>query len=262
MSITAAREAVLQQTADTILTARRTFAPIDNLPAELAPVDEAEAFAVQDMVAAAFAPVGGWKIGAAGAEGVPFFGPMIAGWMGENGTSFRGPNHRLRGVEAEISFQIGVDLPPRAGGYSREEVIAAIGSCHPAIELLESAYVDPLAVSRPNMLADLQMHGGFVTGPAVPQWQEIDWSAEKVTVSIDGAVRKDKTGTAPGGSDLVRLLVYLANEGAERTHGLKRGDWVTTGSWTGVDWASAGAEAVVYFTHAVRVSMQFAPEVR
>jgi 2-keto-4-pentenoate hydratase len=258
MSITAAREAILQQTSDALLTARRTNAPIDDLPASLAPADEAEAFAVQDLVAQAFGTVGGWKIGAAGSEGTPFFAPMVAGWMGENGTLFQGANHRLRGVEAEIAFQMGADLPPRATPYSRDEVIAAIGGCHPAIELLESAYVDPTIVSRPNMLADLQMHGGFVAGPAVPQWQEIDWSAEPVTLTVDGAVRLEKVGSAPGGPDLVRLLVYLANEGAARTGGLKRGDWVTTGSWTGLNWASAGSEVIVHFAHAGRVSMQFA----
>ena len=262
MSITAAREAVLQGTADTLLTARRTYAPIDDLPPELAPADEAEAFAVQDMVAQAFGAGGGWKVGAAGAEGTPFFAPMVAAWMGENGVLFRGANHRLRGVEAEIAFRMSADLPPRGAGYSREEVVAAIGSCHPAIELLESAYVDPMAVPRPNMLADLQMHGGFVAGPAVPQWQEIDWAAEPVTLTVDGAVRLEKTGSAPGGPDLVRLLVYLANEGARRTGGLKRGDWITTGSWTGLNWASPGTEVVVHFVHAGRVSMQFASEKR
>ena len=262
MSITAAREALLQQTADALLTARRTHAPIDDLPPSLAPADEAEAFAVQDIVAEAYGRVGGWKIGAAGAEGTPFFAPMVAAWMGEDGSLFRGETHRLRGVEAEIAFQMGVDLPPRATAYSREEVIAAIGSCHPAIELLESAYVDPMAISRPNMLADLQMHGGFVAGPAVPQWQSIDWSTEPVALTVDGAVRLEKTGSAPGGPDLVRLLVYLANEGAVRTGGLKRGDWITTGSWTGLNWASAGSEVVVHFAHAGRVSMQFASEKR
>lgn len=260
MSMTAAREAVLLQTADVLLTARRTHTPIEDLPAELTPANEAEAFAVQDLVAQAYGPVGGWKIGAAGAEGIPFFAPMPAGWMGENGSLFRGTNHRLFGVEAEIAFQIGQTLPPVAKPYTREEVIAAIATCNPAIEILESAFIDPQAVSRVNMLADLQMHGGFVAGPAVPQWQNIDWSNEPVTLSVDGAIRYDKTGTSPAGPDLIRLLVYLANEGAARTGGLKRGDWITTGSWSGLNWAAPGAEAVAHFGHAGRVNLLFASE--
>ncbi len=258
MSISAARESVLLQTADAILTARRTRTPIKDLPGELAPVSETEAFAVQDIVAQAFGQTGGWKIGAAGPAGVPFFAPMPLGWMGENGSLFRGRTHRLCGVEAEIAFHIGTDLPPRTVKYTREEVLAAIASCHPAIEILESAYVDPLAVSRVNMLADLQMHGGFVAGTAAPQWQEIDWSTESITLTVDGVVRVENTGSSPAGPDLVRLLVYLANEGAVRTRGLKCGDWITTGSWTGVTWASGCSEAVAHFAHGGRVSMQFA----
>lgn len=259
MSLTAAREAVLLQTTDALLTARRTHAPIADLPLELAPANEAEAFAVQDMVAQAYGAIGGWKIGAAGATGVPFFAPMPAGWMGSDGSLFRGMNHRLFGVEAEIAFQMGQDVPPSAKPYTRDEIIAAIGVCAPAIEILESAYIDPQAVSRPNMLADLQMHGGFVAGPAVPQWQEIDWANETVVLTVDGAIRYENTGTAPAGPDLVRLVMYLANEGAVRTGGLKRGDWVTTGSWSGLNWAAPGAEAVAHFGRAGKAHLMFAP---
>jgi 2-keto-4-pentenoate hydratase len=51
---------------------------------------------------------------------------------------------RLRGVEAEIAFLLGKDLPPRAAPHSREELVIAIASCHPAIELLESALLNPI----------------------------------------------------------------------------------------------------------------------
>ena len=260
MSITAAREAVLLQTADALLTARRTHAPIADLPANLAPADEAEAFAIQDMIAQAYGPVGGWKVGAAGEQGTPFFAPMPAGWMGEDGALFRGLNHRLFGVEAEIAFRMGTDLPLRKEAYRREEVVSAVASCHPALEILESAFVDPQVVARANMLADLQMHGGFVAGTAVPQWQEIDWAAERVTLTIDGAVRVENTGTAPAGPDLMRLLLHLANEGSARTGGLKRGDWITTGSWTGLSWASPGAEVIARFGRAGRATLLFAPD--
>ncbi len=247
------------QAADQLQTARRTQTPIESLPDALRPNSEAEAFAIQDIMAVAYGRTGGWKIGAAGADGVPFFAPMPAAWMGDNGCLFRGLNHRLLGVEAEIAFRLAHPLPPRTPAYTRDELIAAIGSCHPVIEVLESAFIDPQAVSRPEMLADLQMHGGFVAGPAVPQWREIDWAQEPVTLTIDGAVRYEAVGTAPAGPDLIRLLLFLANEGAERTGGLHEGDWITTGSWSGLNWASPGAEAIAHFKHAGRVTLVFAP---
>jgi 2-keto-4-pentenoate hydratase len=260
MSIAPERESALRETADALLTARRTHTPIVDLPSALAPATEEEAFYIQDVIAQAYGAIGGWKIGSRGPEGVPFFAPMPAAWVGEPGALFSGPTRRLRGVEAEIAFRIGADLPARSVPYTRDEVIAAIAGCHPAVEILESAYVDPMVVSRENMLADMQMHGGFVAGPAVDTWQGIDWSGEKVTLLADGAVRVENTGSNPGGSDLLRLLVFLANEGAARTGGLKRGDWITTGSWTGVTWVSAGSEVIAHFGQAGRASMQFGTE--
>ena len=256
-ALTAARENVLNETANMFLNARRTGVPIADLPEGMRPASEQEAFAVQDMMMTAYDAIGGWKIGARSPDGEPFFAPMPAIWMGENGTLFRGPLHRLHGVEAEIAFRMGRDLPRRAAAYTRDEVVAAVASCHPAIEVIESALVDPLAVARETMLADMQMHGGFVAGPAMGDWQAIDWANETVTVLVDGSVRVDNTGSNPGGTDLMRLLVYLANEGAARTQGLKAGQWITTGSWTGVTWTTWSSAVTVEFARAGSVSLQF-----
>ena len=256
--ISGAREAVLTTTANVLLDARRTGKPLQDLPADLMPANEAEAFFVQDVMMKAYGEVGGYKIGARGPEQVPFFAPMPTAWMGENGSLFKGAMHRLHGVEAEIAFRMGADLRPRATPYTREQVLAAVGSCHPAIEVVESAFVDPRAVPREASFADMQMHGGFVAGPAIDEWQTIDWAAEAVTLTIDSSVRAEKVGSNPGGNDLVRLLVYLANEGTARTHGLRAGQYITTGSWTGLLWANALDTVKVEFAHAQAVSLQFA----
>lgn len=257
MGVSAERESVLRKAADLLLTARRANVPIPALPEAIAPETDEEAAVVQDVMAVAFAPIGGWKIGSAGPEGVPAFCAMPAPWMGANGATFRGQNHRLRGVEAEIAFRIGTALPPRDVPYTRAEVTAAIASCHPAIEILESAFVDPFAVPPAHKSADMAVHGGFVAGPPVEDWHGIDWSAEHVVLTADGSVRVENTGSSPSGPDLIRLLVYLANEGAARTGGLKAGDWITTGSWTGATWVSPCSEVVARFTHAGAASLQF-----
>ena len=256
-ALTAARESVLLDAANALLNARRTATPVADLPEDLQPRTEQEAFYIQDRMGEAFSPRGGWKVGARGSDAVPFFAPMPAPWMGENGALYRGQTHRLHGVEAEIAFHLRQDLPPRAHPYTRGEVVSAIGTCHPAIEILESAFVDPEAVARECMLADMQMHGGFVAGAPVADWAQIDWAKESVTLILDGSVRHENTASNPAGTDLVRLLLYLANDGAERTGGLKRGDWITTGSWTGVTWAFAGAAVTAKFHHAGNVSLQF-----
>jgi 2-keto-4-pentenoate hydratase len=259
--ISGLREKDMIDAANLLLDARRTHTPIADLPLELQPTSLEEATRVHQEMALAYGEIGGWKIGAGSLEATPFFAPMPRAWMAASGAILSGPGFRYRGLEAEIAFLLGRDLPSRlsesgATAYTRKEVVAAIASCHPIIEELESGLIDPLAANRLSMLADLQMHGGFIYGPACADWKSIDFSTETVTLSIDGAVRVERTGFNTSG-DLMRLLPYLANEGAELTGGLKAGQWITTGSWTGNTPAIPGAHAEASFVHAGRVSLRF-----
>lgn len=240
-----------------LLDARRTNTPIADLPKDVQPTTLEEAYFVQDRMALAYDDIGGWKVGAPTADATPMFAPMPLNWIGPSGCQLRGITHRMRGLEAEIAFLMGEDLPPRDTPYTREEVLAAVASCHPAIEVIESGLIDPLAVSRMTMIADMQIHGGFVFGDGVPDWQNIDFTQEKVALAVDGSVRVERAGSNTSG-DLLRLLPWLANEGASRTGGLKKNDWITTGSWTGLTQASAGSGVDVTFSTAGRVHLKFA----
>jgi 2-keto-4-pentenoate hydratase len=255
--ITGYREKELMEAADLLLDARRTHTPIADLPPGLQPTSLEEVARIHESIAIAYQDIGGWKIGASAPDATPFFAPMPRAWMAPSGAILSGPRYRYRVLEAEIAFLIGQDLPRRETPYAREEVVAAIASCHPAIEELESGLIDPKAANNLSALADLQMHGGFIYGPACADWKNIDFSTETVTLSIDGAVRVERTGSNTSG-DLMRLLPYLANEGAARTGGLWAGQWITTGSWTGNTPAIAGAEAEANFSHAGRVTLRFA----
>jgi 2-keto-4-pentenoate hydratase len=211
---------------------------------------------VQDLVAWAFGPVGGWKIGAASAEATPAFAPMPAAWIQPNGASLTGSHWRVRALEAEIAFLVGKDLPPRTMPYSREEVLEAMASCHPAIELLETGLVDLYTPARASSQADIQVHGGFLAGPPFEHWRSLDFKRERVTVTVDGMLAEERVGSNTSG-DLLRLLHYLANEGAARTGGLKRGHWITTGSWTGNTPVGPHSHAIVEFATAGRAELRF-----
>lgn len=251
------REKQLMDAADRLLDARRTHTPLTDLPSDLQPTSLEEVACMHDMIADAYGEIGGWKIGAPSADATPFFAPMPRVWMAPSGAVLVGPTYRYRVLEAEVAFLLGDDLPPRSNPYTREEVLAAIASCHPAIEELESGLIDPKAANHFSALADLQMHGGFVYGPAFPEWREVDFAKERVTLSIDGAVRVERTGSNTSG-DLLRLLPYLANEGAARTEGLKAGQWITTGSWTGNTPAAPSSYAEATFEHIGTVALRFA----
>jgi 2-keto-4-pentenoate hydratase len=253
--MTGEREKELMSAAGMLLDARRTNTPIDDLPESLRPVSLEEAYFVQDRLALAYGEIGGWKVGAPTADATPMFAPMPRAWMASNNAELGG-RHGYRGLEAEIAFLMANDLLPREKNYSRDEVVAAIASCHPAIEVIESGLVDPTKATKLSMIADLQMHGAFVYGAAVANWQRIDFSKEHVVLAVDGVVRVERTGSNTSG-DLMRLLPWLANEGAGRTGGLKAGQWVTTGSWTGLSLGTAGSSADVTFSTAGEVHLRF-----
>ena len=250
-----AREQVLLDAAERLMNARRTGNPIDDLPIELQPASLDEAYFVQDRLALEYGEIGGWKIGAPSPDATPVFAPMPLAWIGSDGAKLRGMR-RFRGLEAEIAFLLGADLPARDTPYAEDEVEAAIASCHPAIEVLESGLAEPLKAARMSMFADLQMHGGFVYGPAVADWRKIDFASEHVMIAVDGVVRVERTGSNTSGN-LMRLLPWLANEGSARTGGLKAGQWITTGSWTGVTMADAGSTAEARFSTAGEVHLRF-----
>ena len=259
--MTGPRENILLQTVDTLLDARRTNAPIADLPSNLTPADLSEVYFVQDAVAATFGPTGGWKIGAPTPDATPVFAPMPAAWIAPSGSTLSGPRWRYRGLEAEIAFLVGKDLPPRhldAGEapYTREEALSAMASCHPAIEVLESAFIDPTQATKFASLADLQMHGGFIYGPAFPDWRTFDFNTDTVILSIDGILRVERTGSNTSG-DLLKLIPWLANHGAARTGGLKAGQWITTGSWTGNTLATATSTVDVRFHTAGNVNLRY-----
>ena len=255
--MTGDREKDLFAAADLLLDARRTGNRLADLPEALRPTSADEVDAIQDAIAQAYGEIGGWKIGAGSLEATPSFAPMPAAWIAPSGSTLSGDRWRYRGLEAEIAFLVGEDLPPSTTPYSREEVLAAMASCHPAIEVLETAFADPVDGTKLSVLADLQRHGGFIYGPAFADWKSTDFNAEHVTLAVDGSVRVERTGSNTSG-DLLRLLPYLANEGAARTGGLRRGQWITTGSWTGNTFASAGSAVDVEFSTAGRVNLRFA----
>ncbi len=245
----------LHEAAEVLLEARRTVQPIEDLPPALRPKTLEEAYFVQDLMSQALGKVGGWKVGAPGPTAVPLCAPMPLDNFAGSGERIAGRYRRLRGVEAEVAFLVGKDLPPRDQPYSREEVVDAIASCHLAIELLESALLDPDDADRLTAIADLQANGGFVHGPAIEGWQDVNFADESAQMDVDGFIRAN--GKHGAGGDLLRLVSWLANDAQVLTGGLLAGQWITTGSWTGKVLAEPGSAVVARFPQLGEVSVWF-----
>ena len=219
------------------------------------PRDAASAYFIQHAVMAGLGPIGGWKVGSPHPTGPFTCAPLPASHVSPSPARADQAECPDRGVEAEIAVRLGTDLPPRDAAYTREDILAAIASAHPAIELLQSRFQNVDAVDPLSALADSLSHWGLVWGEAIPDWQSVDLARESVRVLVDGTEIKRGVGNPAG--DMIRLVVWLANEGARWAGGLKAGQFVTTGSWTGKDFVPEGASVQMVFDHCGTVAVTY-----
>ena len=231
--------------ADLLWRARQT-GPIDTLPETCRPRDEADAYAIQDAIAAHHGPIAGWKVGAASPAATPNCAPLLAGTLYPSPSGFDPSLCRLRGVEAEIAVRLADDLPPRRDPYGRDEVLAAIETAFPVIEVCESRFQDLSAADDLSKLADSNSNAALVLGGDWAGWADLDAESQPVTLLFDDSVEVEQRGGNTAG-DPRRLLVWLANHLSLRGHGLAAGQVVTTGSWTGLRFAAPGSRVTAVF---------------
>lgn len=219
-----------------LLDARRTRRPLDALPPEARPADAAAAYAVQDELVATLGGIGGWKVGAASPGAEPGCSPLPAPGIVPSGHVFPRDAFALNGLEAELAFTLGRDLPPRPAPYTEADVLAALRSVHPVIEIVDSRFTDMRGADPLSALADFASHGALVVGPGRGAGLRVDQTKQPVRLEAGNDVLYEGVGGNAAG-DVFRLLVWLANHAAARCGGLRAGQIVTTGSCSGLTFA-------------------------
>ncbi|AQU88921.1 2-keto-4-pentenoate hydratase [Komagataeibacter nataicola] len=209
-----------------------TAAPPAQVPDSLIPRSIEEAYAIQDVVRRHLGPIAGWKVGSETPDSEPFCAPIHAATVFSDGADIPAGLCRHRGVEAELVYRFDRALPPRAEEWTRDEVLDAIGTIHPAIEILDSRFEKPGSQHRFLHTADQQSHGALIVGHGVAQWRQFTPVAQQVILSINNQTVADHAGGNSAG-DPLRLLVWLANHASRRKIGISAGSVVTTGSTTG-----------------------------
>lgn len=201
------------------------------------PRDRDEGYAVQAaMERYTSGKIFGWKIAAtseAGQKHINVAGPLAGRIYAERvipdgGTASMAGN-AMRVGEPEFAFRIGRDLAPRAAPYTVEEVLAAVGTLHPAIELPDSRFADFVSAGEAQLIADNACAHQFVLGPPTDaDWRAVDLVEEKPVVTLRGQ-RYTGHGKNVLGDPRV-ALAWLANELRQLGVTLKAGDVVTTGT--------------------------------
>jgi 2-keto-4-pentenoate hydratase len=237
-----------ERAAALLLEARRTGARLERLPEDATPADTAAAYAIQDRVTAELRSelggTGGWKVGSKGTTDQPLCAPMPSGLFPASTGPLNGTDFKTRIIEAEVPFHITANLPPIGRPYETQDVADAIDYIVPAIEVVESRYVNFRALDRMSVVADSMSNGGFIHGEPVHDWRGLDLVNPTASLVVDGAVVLETKGGNPAG-DLMRLVTWLANHLAERTGGLRAGDFVTTGSFIGMQPVGPAADVEI-----------------
>jgi len=225
---------------------------LESIPENIRPRTREEAYAVQALLEErSGGPLFGWKIAAtsiAGQKHINVTGPLAGRLLAEKVIDLSdrtrdvaelrfGVNH-MKVAEAEFAFRMGRDLPPRPQPYSEDEVLAAVDTLHPAIEVPDSRFDDFTIVGAPQLIADNACAHQFVLGPATDaDWRALDLVEHRVTGSVVGRpftgrqpdLTRDGKGANVLGDPRV-ALTWLANELSGLGITLKAGEVVTTGT--------------------------------
>lgn len=236
-----------------LLAVRRGGPRLGALPAELAPQTLAQAYAIQyALLRELNTSIAGWKATLFDAEN-GICAPLAATAV-RDAPAYLVPermptrNNSQFGIEPEIAFRLGNDLPPLGPGahYEREVVSDALASAHAVIEIVVSRYADNEAVSRLEQVADSFMNEMLIVGPSCPAWRSLPLAELPLEVRVDGRPVHQARGGHPLG-DPLQPVVWLANHLSLFGQGLRAGEIVTTGSWNGARIVSPGQAVTAWF---------------
>jgi len=211
---------------------------LDELPAHCRPGSRAEAYAIQAEVAKLSGQsVVGWKVAAtskAGQEHIHVDGPMAGCLLSARavaagaGVSLAGNNMKV--AEVEFAFRMGESLAKRGAAYSVAEVLAAVATLHPAIEVPDSRYEDFTRVGAAQLIADVACACWFAIGPATrTDWRAVDLAQHGAAAYRNGALAGQGSGAKVLGDPKI-ALAWIANELCTYGEGLRAGDVVITGT--------------------------------
>lgn len=211
---------------------------IDGIPEGFRPVTRGDGYQIQRSMAdrSGQATVG-WKIAATSEAGQkhlqvdgPLAGRLLANRVHSDNASIPLGNNGMKVAEAEFAFRLARDLPPRSQPYELAEVLAAIGTLHPAIEIPDSRYNNFCIVGSPQLIADNACAHHFVLGnPTTADWRALNLSAHAVKAVLNGVHVRDGLGANVLGDPRL-AMTWIANELRTHNIGLLAGDVITTGT--------------------------------
>jgi len=211
---------------------------IKQLPDNMSPKTRAEAYRIQACYESySPAPILGWKIAATSLEGqkhIGVSGPLVGRILQERVfTPIEKLNfgkNKMAVAEPEFAFKMGKTLKPRYAQYNMEEVLHAVDTLHPSIEIPDSRFDNFSTVGELQLIADNACAHEFVIGPSMDdKWKMLDISKHIVTISTSNQDYNKGIGSNVLGDPRV-ALTWLVNELSKNNISLLEGMIVSTGT--------------------------------
>jgi 2-keto-4-pentenoate hydratase len=211
-------------------------ATVPALPIGYRPTSVDEAWQIQRALDSRAGLGVGWKIAGTSAAGQrhigadgPVVGRLYHGCILETDAEINARTLTMRSVEPEFAFRIARDLEPRETEFLAPDVLSAVASFHPAIEVPDTRFSDFPHVGIPSLVADAMCAAFLVVGARAAHWRLEELRSVEVVMRRNGVQVSVGSGEAVLG-DPCGALVWLANELRSRNQMLRAGDVVATGA--------------------------------
>jgi 2-keto-4-pentenoate hydratase len=223
------------EAASLLLDARRTGKRLKALPESCAPRSLVEAYEIQHAVLAGLgATIAGYKISIF-PDGVNAVAPILADLVVADGAVRPlAPSTRM-GIELEFGFRFGRAVAATA---SAADVLAAIDATVVTLELCDTRYETIDGMAREALVADMISNSGAVPGTATPFDAHAGFKGATCRQLFDGKLNTERTASHPNGDPLLPLAL-VPKTLAEGGYALEPGQFVITGSLTGITWVEA-----------------------
>ena len=218
---------------------RRNF---EALPEHLNPVDDNEAYAIQDCLfdlrKVEYGDVAGYKVALTSevmqtmlSYPSPFSGPLHEKLIYQNPKTLHSSEYGRLCIECELAAVVGSDIKFKDTPYSAQEIESYVSTIAPALEIVDDRNADYQSITElvRTLIADNAWNAGVVVGNLTTNWRDIDIRNMCGTVSICGI----ETGVGFGRDvlgDPMNALAWLANSITSRGKTIEEGMIIMTGT--------------------------------
>ncbi len=176
--------------------------------------------------------VGGWKCLLPLAEDQFVLAPIFADTVQRGDTCELFKDNGVARIEPEIAFVLAKPLVANPNGYTEEQINDAIGSCHMALELMQSRFADDAGIEFYEKLADCLMNQGLYIGPEIAREQA--FNASEINISITQADGPQQFAGKHPNKLAQTPLYWFINFMTRRGVDFQANEAIITGSYCGI----------------------------